>query len=335
MDVITGDIRRGKYKPVYLLYGEEDFLRDIRARELIDAVVDRDLMDFNCTVFHGPESDISNIGSAIMALPVLSDKRIVIIWDLDSFPEDHRKIIALALDKMPDTTVVVLVASEIDRRTSLFKIASKKGRVVLFRRFYPNQALGWLAGYARSKGAFLDRAAREYLVTVLGTEASQLIGGVEKAYDYAGIALGGENKITLDHVKAVVQGVPECGIFDFIDAIGDRDIEKAIASLNNILVFKESPLRVLYLTARQIRLIIKAKTLKEQKMSNMQIAKALGVHDFVARKCIAQADNFNFRELENAFNILVQTDIRLKTSGSPDHIILERLALQICEGLYP
>jgi DNA polymerase-3 subunit delta len=332
LDVITSDIRRGQYKSAYLLYGEEGFLRDERARELADAVVDKDLQDFNCTEFHGSEVDISSIGSAIMAPPVLSERRVVLIWDLDEFSEDNRKSIARALVRMPDTTVVVIVASTIDQRTTLFKTVSKQGRAVLFRRLYPNQALGWLSGYARSKGIIIDRAASEYLVTVLGTDLSQLAAGVEKAYDYAGIALGKEKRITLEHVRAVVLGTPEFGIFDLVDAIGERNAEKAMSSLRQLMIFQEAPLRILYLIARQVRLILKAKVLKGRKMSSRQIARALGVQEFVAGKCIAQADNFRLEELEDAFSAMIQADIGLKTSGSPDHVILERLALHLCDG---
>jgi DNA polymerase-3 subunit delta len=332
LDVIASDIRRREYKPVYLLYGEEGFLRDRRARELADAVVDKDLADFNYTVFRGSEADISSIGSAIMAPPVLSGRRVVVIWDIDDFSEDKRKSIAGALTRMPDTTVVVLVASGIDARTTLFKTVSKRGRAVLFRRLYPNRALGWLSGYTRSKGIIMDRAAGEYLVTVLGTDLSQLVAGVEKAYDYAGIALGKGKRITLEHVKAVALGTPEFGIFDLVDAIGERNAPKAMSSLRQLMIFQEAPLRILSLIARQVRLILRAKALKGRKMSSRQIARALGVQEFVAGKCIAQADKFRLEELEYAFSAMVQADIGLKTSGSPDHVILERLTLRLCEG---
>lgn len=332
MDVIASDIRRGEFKPVYLLYGEEGFLRDAKARELADRVVDNDLSDFNYTVFRGAEADISTIGSAIMAPPLFSGRRVVLIWDLDSFSEDNRKSINAALTRMPDTTVVVLVASTIDQRTALFKTVSKKGRAVLFKRLYPNQALGWLSGYTRSKGIMMDKAAQEYLVAILGTDLRQLVTGVEKAYDYAGIALGKGMRITIEHVKAVVRGAPEVGVFDLVDAIGERNAQKAISSLRQVLISQEAPPRILYLIARQVRLILKAKTLKDQKMPARQVAKALGVHDFVARKCLAQAENFRLEELENAFYAMVQADIGLKTSAGPDHVILERLTLHLCNG---
>lgn len=332
MNVISSDIRKGEYKPVYLLYGEEGFLRDEKVRELADAAVDKELFDFNYTAFRGSEADLSDIGSAIMAPPVLSARRVVVIWDLDSFSEDNRKSISAALDRMPRTTVVILVASTIDRRTTLFKTVSKKGRAVLFRRLYPNQALGWLSAYTRSKGIVMDRTAREYLVSILGTDLAQLVAGLERAYDYSGIALGMEKKITIDHVRGVVRGAPELGVFDLVDGIGERNAEKAITSLRQVLSFQEAPLRILYLIARQVRLILKAKVLKERKMSDRQVAKALGVQEFVARKCLAQAENFRLQELENAFEAMVQADMDLKTSGGSDHIILERLTLYLCDG---
>ena len=331
MDVIVSDIRRGQFKPVYLLYGEESFLRDHRARELAEAVVDKELKDFNCTEFRASETDAATIGSAIMAAPVLSDKRAVVIWDLQDLSDDDRKILAKALERMPDTTVLVIVASTIDKRSALFKAVSKRGRAVLYRRLYPNQALRWLSEYIRSRRIFMDRAALEYLVSVLGTDLAQLVAGVERAYDYAGIALGLEKRITLEHVKSVVMGSPEYSVFDFVDAIGERDAEKAMSSLRQLIVFQEAPLRILYLIARQMRLILKAKALKAGKMSQGEIARALGVQEFVASKCLVQADRFRLEELENAFSLLAEADVSLKTSGTPNHVILERLALHLCD----
>ena len=71
MDVRVSDIRRGQFIPVYLLYREESFLRDHRARELAEAVVDKELKDFNCIEFRSSESDAATIGSGILAAPVL------------------------------------------------------------------------------------------------------------------------------------------------------------------------------------------------------------------------------------------------------------------------
>ena len=177
----------------------------------------------------------------------------------------------------------------------------------------------------------MERPAQEYLVTVLGADLSQLVAGVEKAYDYAGIALGKGKKITIEHVRIVVSGTPEFGIFDLVDAIGERNASKAINSLRQVLSFQEAPLRILYLIARQIRLILQAKVLKGQKMSSRQIAKALHIHEFVARKCLAQQENFRLEELECSFDALAQADMALKTSGIPDQIVLERLTLHLCD----
>ena len=332
MGIITRDIKRQEFKPVYLLYGEEEFLRNQRAKELADAVVEKDLMDFNYTVFNGLESDISNIGVAIMAPPVFSLRRVVLIWDANELSEDERKIIAAVLSKMPSTTVLILVASNIDARTKLFKTISKQGRAILFRRFYPNQALNWLLTYVRSKGIIIDRIAGEYLVTVIGSDLSQLVAGVERAYDYAGIALGKEKKITLEHVKAVVSGTPEFGVFHLVDAIGERNIESALISLKQLMIFQEVPLKILGLIARQMRLILKTKILKNENLPNRQIARILGVQEFVAGKCIIQADKFQLEELERAFSKMLETDVELKSSGCPDQVVLERLIFYLCTG---
>ena len=123
MGVITSDIRRGKFKPVYLLHGEESFLRDEKAQELVDAAVDKDLLDFNYTMFRGSEADISTIGSAIMAPPMLSARRVVMIKDIDSVSKDNQKLISAAMERMPKTTLLILVASSIDKELHSLRLS--------------------------------------------------------------------------------------------------------------------------------------------------------------------------------------------------------------------
>ena len=125
MDVIASDIRRREFKPVYLLYGEEGFLRDRRARELADAVVDKDLADFASATarraFRIPESLISRISLNNPADPIL----------LQFFPR-HDEI--LPIPGFVDDPLHETDNSEVDAPT--FILQKYQGRVLVLTTEY-------------------------------------------------------------------------------------------------------------------------------------------------------------------------------------------------------
>ncbi len=330
MDGKAADGRPREPQPVYLLYGEEEHLRDSAAQELVSRILDPDSRDFNYTVFRAGGSDAGEIAAALMSPPLLSDRRVVLVRGFDEFAPEDQAALARAIPAMPRTTVAILVARAMDERGEAYRLVSGIGRVVRYRRMYPSDAADWLTRHARSHGVELDPAAREYLVRVVGTSAASLAEALERVRDFVGVRDGEHGRLSLADVKQVVSGQPDLSVFDLVEAIGQRDATRAIDAARRIASFGEVPVRVLAMIARQIRLILQAKALQEQGMGVQQIAGAMRVQDYAARKYLAQARNFSHADLERAFEEMVETDVRLKAAGAPDQILLESLILRLC-----
>ncbi|MEW6226687.1 MAG: DNA polymerase III subunit delta [Bacillota bacterium] len=330
VDEIASDKRTKKFKPVYLLYGDEEYLRDAAAKEIVDACLDQDDRDFNYTVFRAAETQVSTIATAILSPPAFGARRVVVVRGFGDLSADDQMALAAAIQRMPETSLVILLAKTVDEKTEAYKSISKVGRAVRYRRLFASEATEWLARHARSSGIEIDRGAREYLVRILGTNLAALAGAIQKACDYAGTGGGTPKRLTLEDVKAVISGEPELGIFDLVDAIGERDAPKAVAAMRRLASFGEVPARILAMIARQVRLILQAKALQEQGMNLPRIAAAMRLQDYMVRRYLSQARNFRYDDLEDAFAAMLKTDIELKTSGAPDHILLERLILRLC-----
>ncbi|MFZ5925133.1 MAG: DNA polymerase III subunit delta [Bacillota bacterium] len=330
MDEIANEKRMNKFKPVYLLYGDEEYLREAAAKEIVDACLDQDERDFNYTVFRAAEAQVSTIATAIMSPPAFGARRVVVVRGFDDLPADDQKALVAAIQRMPETSLVILLAKTVDEKTEAYKSISKVGRAVRYRRLFASEATEWLARHARSLGIEIDRGAREYLVRILGTNLGVLAAAVQKACDYAGMSVGKPKRLTLEDVKAVISGEPELGIFDLVDAIGERDAPKAVAALHRLASFGEVPARILSMIARQMRLILQAKALQEQGTNVPKIAAAMRLQDYMVRRYLSQARNYRYDDLEDAFAAMLKTDIELKASGSADQILLERLVLRLC-----
>jgi len=337
---LAGDIRSGRLKPVYLLYGEEEYLRDEAARRIAGACLDPDMRDFNYTVFRAGEADLASVAAAVMSPPAFAERRVVVLRGFDELSADEQRSFVGALQRMPRTSLVILIAAAADERTSACRAIAEMGRIVRYRRLYENEAAAWLAEHARECGVDLRPEAREYLVTTLGTSAARLAAGLEKACNYAGIGAGGtgpagsgagaRHKVTLDDVMAASAGEPALGIFDLVDAIGQRDTAKAVAAARRLLGFGEVPVRILAMIARQVRLILQTKALQAEGATLKKIAAATRLQDFMVRKYLAQARNFDTEDLEDAFIALARADVELKTSAAPEGVVLEKLIVHLC-----
>lgn len=342
---VANDIRTGRLKQVYLLYGEEEYLRDASAKRIVDASLEPDTQDFNHAVFRAGEADIASVASAIMSPPAFAERRVVVFRGFDEISADQQRSLVGALQRMPRTSRVVLIATSVDERSGPCKAIAALGRVVRYRRLYENEAAAWLAAHARELGIDVRPEAREYLVRALGTGIAGLAQGFEKACGYAGIAVGTGSRgggtgagtgadrrrqITLDDVKAASTGEPALGIFDLVDAVGERNTAKAVATVRRLLGFGEVPVRILAMIARQIRLILQTKALQAEGATVQKIVALTRLQDFVVRKCLVQARNFEIEEIEDAFAALAQADVDLKSSGATEGVVLERLIVHLC-----
>lgn len=337
---VAADVRSGKLKPVYLLYGEEGYLRDEAARTIAGACLTPDTRDFNYAVFRAGEADLASVVAAFMSPPVFAERRVVVLRGFDELSADEQRALAGSLRRMPRTSVVVLVAEAADERTSACRAIAEIGRVVRYRCLYESEAAAWLARHAREHGVDLSREARDHLVRTLGTSAARLAEAIEKARNYAGMGAAGPGptgdgtralqKVTLDDVMAASAGEPALGIFDLVDAIGQRDAAKAVAAARRLLSFGEPPVRILAMISRQVRLILQTKILQAEGATLKRIADSARLQDSMVRKYLAQGRNFELEELEDAFAALAGADVDLKTSAAPEGVVLERLIVHLC-----
>lgn len=337
---VRADIKSGRLKPVYLLYGEEEYLRDEAARKLVDACLNPDTRDFNLAVFRAGEAHVESVAAALMSPPAFAARRVVVLRGFDELGSEEQKAVVGALQRMPQTSVAILVAATADERTWACKAVAQMGMVVRYRRLYESEAASWLAALARERGVNLRPEASEYLVRTLGSSAARLAQGFEKACDYAGIGAGGATAppggsgaprtVTLAHVMAASAGEPSLGIFDLVDAVGQRDTAKAVAAARRLLGFGEAPTRILGMVARQVRLIMQTKILQGEGITPRAIASATHLQDFMIRKYLAQARNFDTEDLEDAFIALAGADVDLKTSAAPEGVVLEKLIVRLC-----
>jgi len=155
-------------KQVYLIYGAEDLLLEqalSRLKRMVGEVAD---LDFNMDAFDGESVNADDVVAACNTLPFVSERRLVIVKNVDKMARDGQEVLAqYAADPAP-TTVLVLVAVKLAKNSRLFKTIDKMGGASEYaaprKSDYPREVQRLVS----DRGRTVTREGAETLVQAVG-----------------------------------------------------------------------------------------------------------------------------------------------------------------------
>ncbi len=313
-----------KQSPVYLLQGEEDLLVEQALGELLDGLIPLPDRALNLDVVYADEAAIGELITRIDTLPFFGPRRVVVVKGVDAWKPTDQERLAAYLEQGPPPSVLILVAEALDRRRKLYTTVRRVGEVREFSRLSAREVPTWVNAWVRDHKRRMDSAAVDALVALVGTGLRQVAMELEKLVAYA----GERASITVRDVEAATSHLAESTIFMLVDAIGERRADAALRALSEILR-DEAPPYVLFMIARQFRMLLRTSTLVARRTTIPMLQQALGVPGFVARRYADQARNFPVNVFPPIFARLQEADYAVKTTGLP-RLALETLIVTLC-----
>ncbi len=314
---------------LYLLHGPDEVARSEALAALV-AAVPPDVADLNIARLDGRRLKLEALAAACEALPFLAERRLVIVSDAlkHSRAGKEREELRAYLERVPPVCDLVFVEHEdVDRRSVLYTQLKKLGQVREFLPLEGAELLRWLAERARRLGARLDQAAARRLVELVGSDSRTLLTELEKLATYAG--KGG----TIDQaaVDLLVQDAQEQNLFAFIDELSARRLGPALRGARALLEDGQAATYVLFMLARQVRILIGVQELAARRMRPDAIAAELGQKPFVVRKAVEQARAFAPGELRRLHDRLLELDVATKTGRIQAETALELFVAEVCQ----
>jgi DNA polymerase-3 subunit delta len=308
-----------------LIIGEEDFLAEEALGRLIGQTLPDEDRSLNLDVLDG-STPIGEILTRLDTAPFFGPARVVVVRRLEAMREaDHDALVAY-LDRGDAPTVALFVARELDRRRRLFLTFRKAATIVECRPLPPRDLPSWVAGRFKVVGKRTAPGAAESLTALSGGNLRDLDHEVAKVATY----VGDRPVVTIADVEAIATRLGEASIFTLVDAVGGRDAAMALVALNDILSTHE-PLQVLFMIARQFRLILRAQQLGAKGVPASTLSEQLSIHPFVARKISEQARGYRDPQFPGIFVALEGADRAIKT-GSKPRLVLEILIVRLCDA---
>jgi DNA polymerase-3 subunit delta len=326
---LISSLKQRKVLPLYLLYGEEEFLILEALSLIIDTVVEPGARDFNYNVLYCRDTTASEIVNIAQTLPFLSEKRLVIAKEIDALKAADIEELHRYLNEPSPSTCLVMVSNQGRyEKKAVTSAVEAHGAVVRVYPLLDREVVGWIEGWVRMLGLSIQRDAAQYLWQTVGNDLQKIKNELEKVE----IHLKGKKAVTVDDVKTVVGDFREYSSFDLAAALGRKDREKALLILSRLIQEGEAPVGLLGSIAWNFRRLLQAKAMEAAGSGPDEITKKLRVVFHQTGLFKEQMRRYSRDELRETFPVMLAADRALKSSGLNGRLVLERMILRLCGG---
>ncbi len=318
------EIDSGEALPVYLLKGDEHFVMEELATRLADRFVQEDMRSFNLSVDHGSEIDMKTFISTARSFPFLSDRRVMIIRELERLKGRWKPLVEYFGDPV-DSTVVILLFTTCDDKgrrikpprdfAALEKAVKARGRVIQFDRLNDSGVRKWVSSRARRLKFEMDDRAVSSLISSTGTNLYDLSNELEKL----GVAFEG-GRVTGKDVESVIGSYRMRSVFDMLDSIGENELASALMILSGIINSgAERPSVVVYQLIRHFLALLRIKA-------------GQGGGGYRYDKLKDEAGRLKTRDVMIWLENLRMTEILMKSTAFPEELLLDNAILHSMNG---
>jgi DNA polymerase III subunit delta len=311
---IMQEVRSGKFRPVYLLHGEEAFFMDKLATEIEENALQEHEKDFNQTILYGRDCDPDSVKDTCLRYPMMAERQLVIVRELNAWRIDQLEKLEPYLAKPTPTTVLVLIYKhkKVDGRKSILKTVTKGGgQVFLSEKLRDDKLPELLISFAKQQNRKLGTVEAQLLAQHLGSDLGKAVKEVEKLC----LVTQEGGSITTDIIQRFVGISKDHNVFELQNAIGTRDALKA----QRIARYfgsdpKDNPLVVTlgFLNTYFTKLAMVHRLAGK---SQQEMASAMKVSPYFLKDYTAHARNYPLAKIVDIQKQLRQTDLRSKGLG--------------------
>ena len=316
----------------YFLFGNDEFAITRKLKEFESDFTDPTSADMNTARLEARSMSEDDLNNAVNAIPFLAKRRLVLLQNPSTKynnPNARKKFLEF-LEKAPETTRLVMFESVEPKEAEkhwLVKWAEKNNKLMQAKAFMLprlKDMAGWMINETKNQGGKMDPRAAEMLKDMVGVDTRQAGMEIAKLLAY----VNWERPVMAQDVEAVCIVTSQQSVFDFVDALANGNGKSAQHLLHRLLE-SEDEFALWGMVIRQFRLLIQAREILDGRGNQNDVARALGVHPFVAEKTTQQAARFSIESLEYVYRKLLAIDEGVKTSQITLDLALDTLVVEL------
>ena len=317
-------LKQGAIEPVYFLYGPETYLRDQAARAITDeALRDTLLREFNDSSFNLTSDEVRDALAIVEQLPMMSQRRVVRIKNFGKLSEDEENLLLEYLERPVETSVVIFIGDEIDKRKKLAKTLMSQAAFE-FQPLKAPELQSWIRAHLKKLKTDIEPAAGRRILDVVASDLNTLTNELNKL---AAAALP-SGLITTELVDQLTGRSREHMNWELTDHILARNRRAALNTLKDLLDDQVEPVMLIGLIGGTYRRMALAKELLSQGASPAQIFNEVRMPSFKQSTYLSMLGRIESNTLARGLERIALADLAIKSSKATPRMQVEML---VCE----
>ena len=317
---------------IHFLFGNDEFAITRKLKDFEADFTDPTSAEMNTARLDARSISEDDLNNAVNAMPFLAKRRLVLLQNPSSKynnPSVRKKFLEF-IEKVPETARLVMYESVEPKEAEkhwLMKWAEKNNKLIQTKAFMLprlKEMTGWIVNEMKNQEGKIDPRAAEMLKDMVGVDTRQAGMEIAKLLAYVNWA----RPVTAQDVEAVCIVTSQQSVFDFVDALANGNGKSAQHLLHRLLE-REDEFSLWGMVVRQFRLLIQAREILDARGNQNDVARALGIHPFVAEKTTQQAARFSIESLEYIYHKLLKIDEDVKTSQVTLDLALDTLVVEL------
>ena len=325
---IIGAWKKGLYKPVYWLEGDEPYYIDKLVNFAEKHILTESEASFNLTVFYGKDAQWPDVVNACMRYPMFGEKQVVILKEAQQMKGIDKLESYIARPLKSTLFIVSYKDGKVDGRSKFSKLLKEKAELLTTKKMYDNQLPEWAADMVRSKGYAITPKAVALIVDHIGNDLNRMENEIDKIM----VNLGVGTTITEDDIEKYVGISKEYNVFELQNALARKDLAKAIRFIQYFESNpKAAPIQLILPTLYNLfskTYMIFGQNSREEK----SVATAIGVSAFFVKDYLTASNIYGYEGIEQALMLLHHYNLKtvgINNSGTPDASLLKEMVAKM------
>lgn len=331
VDKIISDWKKGVFKPVYWLEGEENYYIDKAVDYAEHHILNEADAAFNLTVFYGRDTNWADIINTCRRYPMFAERQVVVLKEAQHMRDIEKLEAYIDRPLVSSVLVVAYKDKKVDGRTKFAKLIKEKGVLVTTKKLYDNQVPDWTQDLIHSKGFSISPKGLALLVDHIGNDLSRIENEIEKL----SVNLGKRKTITEEDIEEFIGVSKDFNVFELQSALAKKDLAKAIRIIQYFEANpKAAPIQLilpsLYGFFSKVFMVFGARSHDEK-----TVAAAVGVNPFFIKDYMLAANLYTYPGVEKVLLLLHQYNLKsvgVNNVGTSEASLLKEMVVKMIDG---
>ncbi len=328
VEKIIADWKKGTFKPIYWLEGEEDYHIDKVINYAEQHILSESESSFNLSVFYGKDANWADVVNACRRYPMFAERQVVLLKEAQQMREIE-KLESYVENPLASTVLVISYKEKkLDARKKFAKLIKENGVLLSTKKMYDSQLPEWTQGLLQQKGLSITQKGLALLVDHIGNDLSR----IENEIDKLSINLGKRNTITEDDIEQYIGVSKDYNVFELQAALASKDLARSIQIIQYFEANpKAAPIQLvlpsLYSFFSKVFMIFGAGGGDEK-----SIAASIGVNPYFMKDYTKAARLYTYPGVEKALLLLHTYNLKsigIGSNGTEDASLLKEMVVKM------